>query len=250
MKNIFELIYLIHVNNIKTQRVLAETMFISLGKANTLFKHAISEGFVSKDYKVLEKGIDLLESHKVDNAIIMAAGFGSRFVPMTYEKPKGLLEVHGEVMIERQIKQLKEVGISDITIVVGNMKEKFEYLSDKYKVKLIYNKDYATKNNISSLYYAKDELKNTYILTSDIYMKKNIYRKYEYNSFYAVEYFEGFTDEWTVTLNKEDLIKEVNPSGGDDSWALFGPAFFKKTIMINLKPNGTGKMFTELTWIL
>ncbi len=49
MKNIFELIYLIHVNNIKTQRVLAETMFISLGKANTLFKHAISEGFVSKD---------------------------------------------------------------------------------------------------------------------------------------------------------------------------------------------------------
>lgn len=80
-------------------------------------------------------------------AVITAAGFGSRFVPLTFETPKGLLEVFGERMIERQIKQLHEAGITDITIIVGYLKEKFEYLIDKYQVKLLYNPEYATKNN-------------------------------------------------------------------------------------------------------
>ena len=72
----------------------------------------------------------------------MAAGFGSRFVPLTFEMPQGLLEVFGERMIERQIKQLHSVGITDITIVVGYLKEKFEYLIDKYGVRLLYNPEY------------------------------------------------------------------------------------------------------------
>lgn len=83
--------------------------------------------------------------HKVDGALIIAAGFGSRFVPLTFETPKGLLEVFGERMIERQIRQLHEVGITDITIVVGYLKEKFEYLIDKYDVKLLYNPEYSSK---------------------------------------------------------------------------------------------------------
>ena len=80
-----------------------------------------------------------MKNYKVDQAIIMAAGFGSRLVPLTYDTPKGLLKVHGEPMVERQIKQLKEVGIDDITIVVGYLKESFDYLCDKYGVKLLYN---------------------------------------------------------------------------------------------------------------
>lgn len=228
MKDIFEIVYLINEGKLTTQREFADSMFLSLGKVNSLLKKLVAEGYVIEDkgYKISEKGLNLLNSHKVDNAVIMAAGFGSRFVPMTYETPKGLLEVHGEVMIERQIKQLHEVGITDISIVVGYLKEKFEYLTDKFGVKLIYNPEYSVKNNISSLHYAKREMKNTYILTSDIYMVNNLYRRYEYNSFYAAEYFEEFTDEWAVNVNKDNLITSLNPSGGKETWAMYGPVFF------------------------
>lgn len=230
MKDIFEIVYLISEEGVNTQRALGERMHLSLGKVNTLVSECIKRQYIvyESDYSVTEKGKKLLSDNKVDNAIIMAAGFGSRFVPMTYDTPKGLLEVYGEVMIERQIKQLHEVGIKDITIVVGYLKEKFEYLIDKFGVKLIYNPDYSIKNNISSIYYAKNELKNTYILTSDIYMPNNLYRKYEYQSFYGVEFFQKETDEWAVSLNKDNLIIDVDPKGGNETWALFGPAFFNK----------------------
>ena len=56
---------------------------------------------------------------KVDNAIIMAAGTASRFAPLSYEKPKALIEVRGEVLIERQIRQLREAGIKEIVVVTG-----------------------------------------------------------------------------------------------------------------------------------
>ena len=81
------------------------------------------------------------------NAIIMAAGTSSRFVPLSLEKPKGLLEVKGEVLIERQIRQLKEAGVQDITIVTGYKAAAFYYLQNKYGVRLVYNEDYNRYNN-------------------------------------------------------------------------------------------------------
>lgn len=230
MRDIFELVYLIYEDKLKSQREFSLALFMSLGKVNRLIAEAIDLGYIVSNSKYLltSKGLAFLNAHKVDNAIIMAAGFGSRFVPMTYETPKGLLKVFDEVMIERQIKQLHEVGIKDISIVVGYLKEKFEYLSDKYGVKLIYNPDFVTKNNISSLFYSQDLLKNTYILVSDIYMPDNIFRKYEYQAFYAVEYSEDFIDEWAVDVNKDNLIVDINPSGKAASWFMYGPAYFDK----------------------
>ena len=96
--------------------------------------------------KITEKGLSFLREHKIDNAIILAAGMSTRFVPINFEKPKGLLEVNGEVLIERQICQLKEKGISEIIVVVGYMKEQFEYLKDKFGVILVEAKDYERKN--------------------------------------------------------------------------------------------------------
>lgn len=229
MNEKFELCYLIYKDGEVNQRDIAKTMDYSLGKVNKLVNELIEMDLLKYTdvYSLTEKGLKFLESFKVDNAIIMAAGFGSRFVPLTYETPKGLLEVHGEVMIERQIKQLHEVGITDITIIVGYLKEKFEYLTDKFGVKLLNNPDYSIKNNISSIYYAKDILKNTYVLTSDIYMPNNLYRPFEAYSFYAAEYFEEFTDEWVLDFNKNDLIQGINYKGGEKSWAMYGPAFFR-----------------------
>lgn len=229
MNDKFEICYLIYKNNEVNQRDIAQILDFALGKVNKLLKELESDEFVIKEngYRLTSKGNYFLESHRVDNAIIMAAGFGSRFVPITYETPKGLLEVHGEVMIERQIKQLHEVGIKDITIIVGYLKEKFEYLTDKFGVKLLYNSEYSVKNNISSIYYAKDILKNSYVLTSDIYMTKNLYRPYEAYSFYAAEYFEGPTEEWSLESNRTGLITKIVETGGSDIWAMYGPAFFK-----------------------
>ena len=80
----------------------------------------------------------------VKNAVIMAAGTSSRFAPISIERPKALINVKGEILIERQIKQLKESGIYDISIVVGYKHESFSYLKDKFNVKLIDNPYYLS----------------------------------------------------------------------------------------------------------
>lgn len=95
-----------------------------------------------------------------------------RMVPINMEIPKALLEVKGEPLIERIIKQLHEVGISEIHVVVGFMKEKFEYLIDEYGVDLIVNPEYAVKNNMHTLKRAMQYFSNTYIIPCDIWCKK------------------------------------------------------------------------------
>ena len=103
------------------------------------------------------------------NAIILAAGKSSRFAPFTYEKPKGLFCVKGQILIERQIEQLIEAGIDEIYIVVGYMKEKFFYLEQKYGVKLIVNNEFGKKGNLYTLYVAREHLKNTFICCADLH---------------------------------------------------------------------------------
>ena len=100
------------------------------------------------DAGITELGLSAIEKYKVDNAIIMAAGFSARCMPLSSVMPKGLFQVRGEVLIEREIRQLQEAGIEDIIIVVGYMHEKFEYLRDKYGVKLLLNKDFDKYNNM------------------------------------------------------------------------------------------------------
>ena len=120
--------------NTITQRDLAEKLSLSLGSVNSLIREAIALNYLNKNehgLNITSKGLDYLSKFKVERAVIMAAGFGSRFVPLTFETPKGLLEVFGVRMIERQIEQLHEVGVFDIVIVVGYLKEHFEYLIDK-----------------------------------------------------------------------------------------------------------------------
>ena len=123
--------------------------------------------------------------YKVDNAVILAAGSATRFIPLSLEQPKGLYEVRGEKLIERQIRQLLDAGITDITIVLGYKKEMFFYLQDRYPVKFVINPEYNRKNNIESLYRAREALKNTYICVCDSYFIENPFNAYEYEPFYA-----------------------------------------------------------------
>lgn len=164
-------------------------------------------------------------SYKVDNAIIMAAGTSSRFAPLSYERPKALIEVKGEVLIERQIKQLREAGIEQIIIVVGYMKEQFEYLAEKFGVILIENNDYLTRNNNASIFVAKDYLRNTYICSSDNYFSQNPFESEVDEAYYAAVYAKGETKEWCMTEDENGYIDSVTV-GGSDAWYMLGHAFW------------------------
>lgn len=218
-----------------TQRELASALDVSLGTVNRLVSECLKLGYIENrsehgKYTLSQMGMEYLEQYKVDGAVIIAAGFGSRFVPLSFEMPKGLLEVFGERMIERQIKQLHEAGIRDITVVVGYLKEKFEYLMDEYDIKLLYNPEYSCKNTLATIYHSRELFwgKNMYLLVSDNWLKENMYHSYECGSWYSAAYAKGDTSEWCITFNKKGRITSMS-IGGHDSWMIYGPAFFSRT---------------------
>ena len=127
-------------------------------------------------------------------------------------------------MIEREIRQLQEAGIHDITVVVGYMKEKLYYLADKFNVKIVVNEDYYRFNNTSTLMCVLNSLKNTYICSSDNYFKENVFEKYVFSSYYAAVYAEGKTEEYCLKTEKNGRIKEVT-IGGSDAWYMCGHVY-------------------------
>lgn len=207
-----------------TQRQLSAVAGVSLGTANRVLRSLEERGLV-KDFDVTEAGCAALRPYKVENAIIMAAGISARFAPLSYEKPKGLFEVRGEVLIERQIRQLKSVGIDDITVVVGYMKESFFYLEGKFGVRIAVNPEYASRNNNATLMLVRERMGNTYICSSDNYYTENPFRPYRYQSEYACVAVQGSTDEYVAEATRSGDIKSVS-CGGSDSWALMGYAYF------------------------
>lgn len=163
----------------------------------------------------------------VKNAIIMAAGTSSRFAPLSYEKHKALIEVKGEILIERQIKQLKEAGISEIYIVTGYKAEQFEYLKDKFGIKLIHNSEYLTRNNNGSIWSVRNILGDSYICSSDNYFAQNPFETEVDDSYYAAEYAQAHTDEWCMTEDKDGYINSV-VIGGEKSWYMLGHTFWSQ----------------------
>lgn len=161
------------------------------------------------------------------NAIIMAAGTSTRFVPLSAETPKGLLTVNGEVLVERQIRQLQEAGITDITIVVGYKAGMFGYLKDRYGVSLVCNEDYYRYNNTSSLIRVLDRLGDTYICSSDNYFPRNVYMEEPECSYYSALYADGPTREYCMSADADGCIESVTV-GGRDSWYMVGHVYFSR----------------------
>lgn len=169
------------------------------------------------------------------NAIIMAAGLSTRFVPLSLEKPKALLKVKNEILIERQITQLMEAGISEIVLVVGYLKEQFQYLQDKFDITVVENPYYLKRNNHSSLYVAREYLGNSFICSGDNYFHENVFMEQSDVPYYASVYTKGSTDEWCFTVNKEGRITDVTV-GGKDAWIMKGHAFFTDAFSGQIKP--------------
>lgn len=216
-----------------TQRDIASKTGLSLGSVNSALQQLSKYGFI-KGSTITVPGFEALRPYKVNNAIILAAGLSSRFAPISYEKPKGLLRVRGEVLIERQIEQLREAGIRDVTIVVGYKKEYFFYLKSKYGVSIVVNNEYASKNNHSSLYCVRNRLANTYICSSDDYFTENPFEPYVWHAYYAAQWSEGPTKEWCIATGPHDRITGVKV-GGERSWYMLGHVYFDNTFSSRMR---------------
>lgn len=196
------------------QRILSELTGHSLGMVNKSIKSLIKNGHLDEEARLTKKATDEFKKCAPQNAIILAAGFGMRMVPINRETPKALLEINGEALIERIIKQLHEVGVVNITVVVGFLKERFEYLIDEYGVELVINEEYATKNNMHSMELVADKISNTYIIPSDVWCDRNPFRRNELYSWYMVS--DIVDNDSDVRVNRKmELVTVPEHSGGN-----------------------------------
>ncbi len=197
------------------QRTLMDQSGYSIGSVNKSISELTEEKMLDASMKLTKKAKNFIKDYSPKSAIILAAGYGMRMVPINTETPKGLLTVDGVPIVERTIEQLHEVGVTDITMIVGFMMEAYDYLVDKYDIKMVYNNDYASKNNLHSLAMAADRLDKTYIVPSDIWSEENPFSKEEAYSWYMVSDILD-EDSWIRVNRKAELVRVVEESKRDD----------------------------------
>lgn len=214
-----------------TQREIAQKCHLSLGNANKVLAELQEFELIktqdNSKYEVTLKGYEWLEPYRVKRAIFMAAGFGSRMVPVTLNTPKPLIKVHGKKIIETLLDAVLEVGITDITIVRGYLGEQFDLLLKKYPmIKFVENPIYNEANNISSAYVVRDMLANAYVLESDLLLyNKEIIRKYEYTTNYLGMPVDR-TDDWCFETKKGYITKVK--VGGENVHHMFGISYWTR----------------------
>lgn len=197
------------------QRILAEQAGHSLGIVNRSIKELIKNGYLDENIRPTDQARNEVKKNSPKNAIILAAGLGMRMVPINTQTTKGLLEINGEPIIEHTIKQLHEVGITKIYVVVGFMKEKYEYLIDEFGVELVVNPEYAYKNNLHSMKLVADKISNSYIIPCDIWCFKNPFRRQELYSWYMVS--DLVDNESYVRVNRKmELVSVPAYTGGNE----------------------------------
>lgn len=197
------------------QRIISKKTGYSLGIVNKSIKNLVASGMLDESLAVTEKARNLIKVHSPKRAIILAAGFGMRMVPINLETPKSLLEVNGEKIIERQIRFLHEAGVKEIFVIVGFLKEEFEYLIDEFGVKLIVNSEYASKNNLHSLFLAKKHLNNCYIVPGDVWFESNPFSDIEVDSWYSVS--DCVDDDSDVRINRKNELVRISQAKGGNS---------------------------------
>lgn len=185
-------------------------------------------------------------------AILLAAGMGTRLRPLTLETPKPLIKIKGESIIERQIKYLKEIGVDEIIVVTGYLKEKFDFLEEKYNVRLIHNDKYNEYNNIYTMYLVKEFLKDSYVIEGDVYIRRNFLKSNMIKSAYFSAAKYGYKDEWILRTDEEDKVINIETGNEDGQYIMCGVSYWNKKdaeyIVNKLCTCISNKNFTELFW--
>ncbi|WP_415992552.1 phosphotransferase [Desulfovibrio piger] len=197
-------------------------IFKSPQKLNAIINNLIDNGYIANG-AITTRALKEIEPLRVKNAIILAAGGADISAKSVYSMPKGLFMKNGETLIERQIRQLKEVGINDITVVISYKQELYFFLQDKWGVKLRVNPD-LKKNNIYSLYIARDQLSSTYICNCDNYFEQNPFSPYEFSAYHASVYKTNAHNELLVKKNDAGRLLEIY-SGVSSGECIYGHAY-------------------------
>ena len=213
-KNEFDILALFtKTQNILSSEELSRKVSLSKDEVTKITNELEDRGLLS-DGSITKKGLDTLEGYRVKRAVFIAAGFGSRMVPITFNTPKPLVRVHGTRIIDTLLDAVVEAEIPEIVIVRGYLGEQFDQLRYKYpQIKFVENPIYNEANNISSAVCVKYLLQNAYVLEADLLLyNKNLIRKYEYES-----NFLGIptkrTDDWCFETDGNGIITEEKVGG-------------------------------------
>ena len=208
------------------QRDIEKITHYSLGTVNRVVKELMESGLV-EDGKITISGLNALEPYRAKRAIFIAAGFGSRLVPITFNTPKPLVRVHGIRIIDRLIDACLEAGINEIYIVRGYLSELFDQLLYKYPmVKFLENPVYNEANNISSSMVARYMLSNAYVFEADLLLSNPaIIKKYHYTTnFLGIK--KKRSDDWVVKVKDGIIVEEMVGGEGDDIFQMVGISYW------------------------
>ena len=236
-----------------SQREISELTNMSIGTVNSVLKELGTLGYIQSK-KITKAGIDAMEPYKVKRAVIIAAGFGARMVPITLNTPKPLVRVKGNRIVDSALDALKEAGIEEVYLIRGYLAEQFDQLLYKYpNIKFIENPLYNEANNLSSIVAAGDLLSRSYIIEADLLVYNHkLIKKYQYSSNYLGIYKER-TDDWCVHL-KNGIINKMS-IGGNDCYQMVGISYwteedgkklFKKAKEVFNSPGGKERYWDQV----
>ena len=211
-----------------TQRQLEEKTGHSLGTVNRILKELSELGYVENS-TITNSGVNALEPYRAKRAIFIAAGFGTRLVPITFNTPKPLVRVHGVRIIDRLIDACLAAGINEIYIVRGYLGELFDQLLYKYPmIKFLENPVYNEANNISSSLVARYMLSNAYVFEADLLISNPaIIKKYHYTSdFLGIK--KERSDDWCFKVKDGIIVEEKVGGEGDDIWQMVGISYWNE----------------------
>ena len=211
-----------------TQRELEKATGHSLGTINRTVKELTEAGYI-QDNRITNAGLTALEPYRAKRAIFIAAGFGTRLVPITFNTPKPLIRVHGVRIIDRLIDACLQAGIEEIYIVRGYLGELFDQLLYKYPmIKFLENPAYNEANNISSSLVARYLLSNAYVFEADLLISNpKIIKKYHYTSdFLGIK--KDRSDDWCFRVKDGVIIEEKVGGEGEDIWQMVGISYWNE----------------------